>query len=253
MSVSKKIIAIGGGEIGRPGFPVETTKIDQEIIALSRKKKPKLLFIPTASSDSHSYFEIVRKHFGLRLGCVVTPLYLLDGRHTKSEISRKILSADIIYVGGGNTLKMMKAWRRFGVDRALERAYRRGVVLSGVSAGAICWFSFGNSDSLRFSQKNAPMIKVGGLGLIGALFCPHYDVEKKRAPELKRIMKNTRGVVAVAVDNCAALEILDDQFRVISSKSAANAYKVFWEKGVYRKGKILKTKEFLPLGELLSK
>ncbi len=253
MSVSKKIIAIGGGEIGRPGFPIETTKIDKEIIALSRKKRPKLLFIPTASSDSRSYFEIVKKHFGLRLGCVVTPLYLLNGEHTKSEVSRKILSADIIYVGGGNTLKMMKVWRRFGVDRALKRAYQRGVVLSGVSAGAICWFSFGNSDSLRFSQENAPMIKVRGIGLINALFCPHYDIEKKRDPELKRIMKKTPMVAAVAVENCAAIEIVDDQFRIVSSKKTANAYKVFWENGRYFKVKILKTNIFSPLRELIKK
>jgi len=64
-----KIVAIGGGEIGRPGFPVETTKIDKEIIALTGKKNPRLLFIPTASSDSESYYEVVKKHFGKRLGC----------------------------------------------------------------------------------------------------------------------------------------------------------------------------------------
>jgi len=174
----QKIVAIGGGEIGRPGFPIETTSIDKEIISLSGKEKPKLLFIPTASSDSESYFEVVKKHFGKRLGCAVDVLYLLKNKHPKGEIEKKILNSDIIYVGGGNTLKMMKTWRKLGVDTILLKAYKKGIVLSGVSAGAICWFSFGNSDSLLFSKRNAPMIKVRGLGFINLLFCPHYDVEK---------------------------------------------------------------------------
>ena len=72
----KKIVAIGGGKIGQPGYPVETTKIDKEIIRLTGKKNPRLLFIPTASSDSESYFKVVKKHFGKRLGCKTDVLYL---------------------------------------------------------------------------------------------------------------------------------------------------------------------------------
>ncbi len=71
-----KIIAIGGGEIGRPGYPVETTKIDKEIIALSGKKIPRVLFIPTASGDSNGYTEVFNKYFGKRLGCKTDVLYL---------------------------------------------------------------------------------------------------------------------------------------------------------------------------------
>ena len=73
----KKIIAIGGGEIGRPGYPIETTKIDKEIIKLTGKKNPKLLFIPTASSDSTSYFDTVKKYFGKTLKCEIDVLYLI--------------------------------------------------------------------------------------------------------------------------------------------------------------------------------
>ncbi len=182
----QKIVAIGGGEIGRPGFPVETTSIDKEIIFLSGKKRPKLLFIPTASSDSESYFEVVKQHFGKRLGCETDVLYLIKNRQQKNEIEKKILGSDIIYVGGGNTLKMMKIWRKLGVDKMLLKARNKGIVLSGVSAGAICWFSFGLSDSLLFSNKNAPMIRVRGLNFVQHLFCPHYNFEKKRKPELKK-------------------------------------------------------------------
>jgi len=248
----QKIIAIGGGEIGRPGFPVETTSIDKEIILLSGKKKPKLLFIPTASSDSESYFEVVKKHFNKRLGCEVDILYLLKNKQSKKEIERKILSSDIIYVGGGNTLKMMKIWRKLGIDKMLLKARNKGIVLSGISAGAICWFSFGLSDSLLFSNKNAPMIKVRGLGFIKFLFCPHYDFEKQREPELKKIMKKTSGM-AIAVENCCAIEIIDNNYRIISSKKTAKAYKIYWKNKKYFKEEIQKKKDFTPIKELAIK
>src|SRR3989338_5960150 len=99
-----KIVAIGGGEIGRPGYPVETTKIDKEIIALTGKTNPRLLFIPTASSDSELYYETVKKHFGKTLGCKTDVLYLINKDLSKKEIEQTIFGADIIYVGGGNTL-----------------------------------------------------------------------------------------------------------------------------------------------------
>ena len=96
----RKIIAIGGGEIGRPGYPVETTKIDKEIIKLTGKQNPKLLFIPTASSDSDGYFETVQKHFGKRLGCKVDVLWLIKENPSYKEVEEKVMSSDIVYVGG---------------------------------------------------------------------------------------------------------------------------------------------------------
>src|SRR3989344_5093693 len=134
-----KIVAVGGGEIGRPGTSIETEKIDKETIKLSGKKHPKLLFIPTASSDSEGYVEVVKKYFGKRLGCKVDVLRLLKSKPNRREIRKKILGTDIVYVGGGITLKMMAVWRKLGVDSILEVAVRKGIVLSGVSAGAVCW------------------------------------------------------------------------------------------------------------------
>ncbi|MEI6580847.1 MAG: Type 1 glutamine amidotransferase-like domain-containing protein [bacterium] len=243
-----KIIALGGGEIGRPGTKVETMSIDKEIIKLSGKKNPLLLFIPTASGDSESYYEVVKKHFGVRLKCRTDVLYLIKEKNSKEDIRKKILKADIIYVGGGNTLKMMKVWRKLGLDKILEEAYKNNIVLSGISAGAICWFKYGNSDSLVFSNKNAGMIRVKGLDFVDGLFCPHYDIEKKRKSELKRVMKNTKGF-ALALDNCMAIEIVDDKFRFISSKSTANAYITHWENGKYIET-VIKKKPFSPVSTL---
>ena len=96
------------------------------------------------------------------------------------------------------------------------------------------------------------MIRVRGLGFVEGLFCPHYHFEKKRKPELKRIMKSTPGV-GIALENCSAIEILGDTYKIITSKKTANAYKVYWKDGKYHEKKITKQKEFLPLKELFTK
>ena len=247
-----KIVAIGGGEIGRPGYPIETTEIDEEIIRLSGKPKPRLLFIPTATSDSKTYCDAVRSHFGTRLGCIIDVLYLLVNKPSRKEIEDKIFSSDIIYVGGGNTLKMMIAWRKLGVDVALEEAYRRNIILSGLSAGAICWFKYGSSDSRKFSNPEAGLIKVSGLNFINALCCPHYHNEEDRRPHLKELMRKTSGV-AVALDNCCAIEFLDENYRILTSKINANAYKVYYRKGEFHEEPIEKKKGLSPVKTLLSK
>jgi len=248
----KKIIAIGGGEIGRPGYPVETTQIDKEIINLTGKKNPRLLFVPTASADSELYFETVKKHFGKTLGCKTDVLYLINKNLSKKEIEQKIFASDIIYVGGGNTLKMMRVWRKYGVDKILKQAYERGVVLSGLSAGSICWFRWGNSDSRKSINPKADLIKVSGLNLINALHCPHYDFEKDRKLDLKKMMRKTAGI-SIAIDNCCAIEIVDDKYRIICSKKSANAYKVYWKSNKYYEEVIKKEKEFKDLKDLLKK
>ena len=248
----KKIIALGGGEIGSPGSPVETTKIDKEIINLTGKKNPRVLFIPTASSDSLGYAETFRKHFEDRLGCKVSVLRVVKEKMFHAEIERIVLSVDAIYVGGGNTLAMMRTWRACGLDTILRKAWDKGIVFSGLSAGSICWFTYGTSDSRRFNNPKADLIKVSGLGFIPATHSPHYDVEKDRRPGLKKIMKKTSGV-AVAIDNCCAIECVGDTYRVISSKPHAKAYKVYWKQGKCHEEEIAQNKEFAPLRDLLTK
>jgi dipeptidase E len=247
-----KIIALGGGEIGRPGHPIETTKIDREIIRLSGKKHPRLLFFPTASGDAEEYIRTVKKHFGKRLGCVVDTLCLIKGKPSTGEIEKKISSTDIIYVGGGDTLRMMNRWRKLSVDKMLVKAYRRDIIMSGVSAGSICWFKWGNSDSRKFKNGRGKRAKVRGLGFIKALHCPHYDVEKERKSSLKDMMKKNYGV-AIALENCCALEVVGDRYRIISSRRGKKGYKVFWSKGLYYETIIEGKSEFLHLASLLKK
>jgi len=253
-----KIIAIGGGEVGEPkedgdGFyPVETTAIDQELVRLTEKKNPRLLFIPTASYDSVDYYERIKRHFTHIGFSEVNALYLSEKSLTKEQIKHAILSHDAIYVGGGNTLRMMNVWKKLGVDKLLKQALDNNIVLAGLSAGSICWFSCGNSDSRKFTSGSSKLIKVTGLGFIDALHCPHYDAEPFRQDDLKRMMKTTPGA-AIALDNCAALEVVDGKYRIVTSKSGAKARKTYWRRGEYVVEEIKAEASYKNLNELLQK
>ena len=146
---------------------------------------------------------------------------------------------------------MMKIWRKNGVDKILKEASKRGIVLSGLSAGSICWFKWGNSDSRKFTNSSADLIKVSGLGLINALHCPHYDFDKDRKADLKKMMRKISGVV-IAIENCCAIEVIDGKYRIISSKPSANAYKVYWKMKKYYEEIIKKEKVLKPINDLLS-
>ncbi|MFC1740981.1 Type 1 glutamine amidotransferase-like domain-containing protein [Nanoarchaeota archaeon] len=246
-----RIIAIGGGKSGRAGTRYETKKIDREIVRISGRKNPKLLFIPSPSNFQEDYFKVLKKNFGA-LGCRVSPLYLTGPEPIKKDIERQVLCSDIIYVGGGNTLKMLKYLRKHGLDKILRKAAKNNIVLSGLSAGAICWFRSGCSDSRKFTDPKADLIKIKALDLVPALLCPHYDVEKDRKPGLKRLMKKTTEI-GIAIDDCSAIEIIDGKYRIITSKRQARAYRAYWKDGKYNQ-EVIETKDlFSPLDGLLRK
>ena len=228
-----------------------TLAIDSEIVELSGKRAPVCLFIPTASMDDPGYCARVERQYKDRLGCRFRILLLYKDRPAARKIRETILTSDIIYVGGGNTLRMMKLWRKLGVDNYLDQARRKGTVLCGSSAGALCWFREGNSDSRKFSDENdLTLIKVKGLNFIDALVCPHYDVEKHRPSGLKAMMKNTSGV-AIALDNCTAIEIVDNQYRILTSAKRKHAYKVYWYKNHYVREALSNDGVFRKLAPLL--
>jgi dipeptidase E len=246
----KAIVAIGGGEIRTRG----TAPIDREIIRLSKKKNPKLLFIPTASSDSERYWKHVQEYFGKFLKCKTDVLFLIKEKPSREKIRRKILSADIIYVGGGNTLQMMRFWRRLGVDRFLKAAYKNGTVLSGISAGAICWFDSGHSDSMSFySPKRWKYINVRGLGLIKGIHCPHYNSMTRGIPRRRhfRHMIRKSGGIGIAIENNCAIEFIDGRFyKVIASKNYSRAYRIYKAGGEVITEQIRREKQLAPVESL---
>jgi dipeptidase E len=250
MEKAKSIVAIGGGEIRTRG----TASIDREIIRLSGKKNPRLLFIPTASSDSDRYWKHVQEHFGKFLKCKTDVLFLVEEQLTKAQIRKKISWADIIYVGGGNTLMMMRLWRKLGVDKLLKAAYEKGTVLSGISAGAICWFESGHSDSMSFyNPRKWKYINVKGLGLVKGIHCPHYNSRTIGVPRRKhfRDMICKIGGVGIAIENNCAIEFIDGRFyKVINSKPHAHAFRVTKNRGKVTAERIPGQKRLAPIAEL---
>ncbi len=213
------IIAIGGGSLKK----MQTLSIDRHIVKLTSRKSPRALFIPTASEDDEEYCEAFDRVYGRLLGCRTNHLLLYRKPEDRAAAATKIKSADLIYVGGGNTLRMMKMWRRFGIDRLLVKAGRRGTVLAGLSAGAICWHEWGHSDSRAYSGgKNWSYIKVRGLGLRPGLYCPHLDAEKRHA-SFKRMVAKER-MTGIACDNFSAVHYSDAGASCVTARRKARVH-----------------------------
>jgi len=243
-----KFVLIGGGECGRPGTNYETEAIDREIIELSGKYSPNYLLIALGNDSPDLYYKTMKKIYNDTFACKTDELRLFD-LDNYNVIREKIVWADIIYVGGGNTLKLMNRFRRYGIDTLLNAAYYQNKILCGLSAGAICWCDYGNSDSLKFYDGEKKLIKVRGLGFLHILLCPHFDVQPYRKSSLKEMMKTTYKIPALALENGAALEVIDNKFRIITSMEKAKGIKCFWKKDMYYEN-ILERDVFHELSDL---
>lgn len=233
-----RIVAIGGGKLEKLNKNAGTWDIDLEILKMTEKSRPKLLFIPTASNDSKIYFETIQNHFGKDLGCEIFSLELHNRLYSYKELESIIFSSDIVYVGGGNTRMMLEKWTATGLDHILIEAYHKtDIVLSGLSAGAICWFKYGSSDSDKFDNPEAKLINLPGLDLLDLTVCPHFDVEFDRAPHFKALLQRIENT-GIGLDDCCALKIEDDKYQIISSKESANAWILKWETGNYHEVKL---------------
>lgn len=218
----RTIVAIGGGELK----DLETFTLDKLIVEYAGKARPHALFIPTASGDSEDYAHTFERVYAGELGCRTDALRLLGSAPSADEIAEKIAWADLVYVGGGNTLRMMRRWRALGVDKLLIQACGRGTVLSGLSAGAICWFRYGHSDSKKFSAKGGPWeyIRLRGIGIIPATVCPHHTSDERRLGFRKTIGRY--GGVGIGLDDCCALVLRDGVYSIAASREDASAWKL---------------------------
>lgn len=196
--LNKNIVAIGGGGFGRSLGQLE---IEKYITSLVKVDRPKICFIPTASGDNDLYKLNFYRAFS-KLNCITSHLDLFSRTENLEE---KILSQDIIYVGGGNTKSMLAVWKDWNLHNILKIAYEKGIVMSGVSAGAICWFDKGITDS--FSDK---LEIIDCLGIVNGIACPHYDEEKERAPFVNEIIKSQRIDSCICIEGDCALHIKND-------------------------------------------
>lgn len=240
-----KIVAIGGGEIGRNGSSIETEEIDREIIKLSEKKHPRVLFLPPTSSHSEEYWKVFQKYYGQKLGCQVDVLYLSKDNSSTEKIRAAILDTDIIYVGGGDTNKMLDIWRTHKIDKFLEEAGKKGIILSGLSAGAYCWF-----EKAISSSKEAIYTGIGLIKKISNV-C-HYPQDEKNK---EIIFKNVNNITipVIALENCSALEIANNQYRIITSSKKAHAYLLHRHNGKVVEEELPNDKKFRPLEELFQR
>ena len=216
--MKKHIIAIGGGGFGRNN---SSYLIEKYILNLSEKSKPKICFLPTATGDNDAY--IVRFYSVFtRLNC--TPSHIDFFKRT-INIKNHIMAQDIVFVGGGNTKSMLAIWKDWGMSDLLINAYNNGIIMSGVSAGAICWFTCGITDSWDAELRILPC-----LDLISGTCCPHYDEEPSRIPFVKKILLEEKVTNCISIEGGSAMHFIDGKpFKNVSFKNNKNTYNVFLE------------------------
>ncbi len=212
-----RFAAIGGGTFE------ETDELVRRIVEMSGKAIPNILYIGTAAEDSTNPQTSCKKSFKrVCRGTVMRKLALVRSSYTEEEMDALLNWADIIYVSGGNTEYMLEVWEQFGLDRKLKRIFEEdSAVLSGMSAGAICWFTDGYTDSDRYKDEegwNFRLIRPS-TGVYPALFCPHYNLPgRERFDEIARSFD----LPAIALTDCAAF--LYDNGAVSYAFSAPEAY-----------------------------
>ena len=211
------IVAMGGG-----GFSMEPDNplLDDYVLSLLEKSSPRVCFLPTASGDSDSYIVKFYEAFG-NGRCVPTHLSLF--RRTIDDLRSFILDQDVIYVGGGNTANMLAAWRVHGLDEILREAWSSGVILCGLSAGAVCWYESGVTDSFGKQLRSLPDC----LGFLPGSHCPHYDGERQRRPTYQHLIAQRVLVDGIAADDGVALRYSGSELiEVVSSRQDARAWSV---------------------------
>jgi peptidase E len=211
----RQIIALGGG-----GFSMEPDNLalDVYILKQARRSSPLVCFIPTASGDADGY---VVRFYGAFSQLDCRPSHLALFRRTP-DLRNFLLRQDVIYVSGGNTKSMLAVWRDWGLPDILREAWETGIVLAGISAGAICWFDVGITDSWA-----GLLTPISCLGFLPGTCCPHYDGETERRPALHDLILRRAVPTALALEDGAAAHFVGTELlRVVTSRPEARAYRV---------------------------
>lgn len=245
--MAKHIVAIGGAELGE----LETLPIDRAIRDLTEKDRPHALFIPTASEDASGYVDTFAYVYRNHLGCDVDSLCIAVDGPDLDLTAQKVEWADLIYVGGGNTPKMVRRWREIGLDKLLRAAWMGGTVLSGLSAGANCWMRFANTDSPTIEGRARERFteRMEGLAFLDLALCPHMTREEYRFREFLEMMETTPGI-GIGLDDGCALQVRDDQFRFLSCVPGAGALLVWNSEGAVKHERVEAFEDFRPLSSL---
>jgi len=198
------------------------SELDDYALSLADVPRPRVCFLPTASGDADHY--VVRFYRRFSAGCEASHVSLFRRDQgtggVEDDLATHLLAQDLIYVGGGNVVSMLGAWRAHGLDSILRRAWKQGIVLCGPSAGSLCWF-----EQALSAFHGAPR-PIRGLGLLPYSNCVHYDAEPARRTEYHRFVADgMRG--GFAVEDGVALHFRGTSLeRVVSSRPDGCAYRV---------------------------
>jgi dipeptidase E len=212
MATQRHIVALGGR--GSPGGP-----LNRYLLGLTAKERPRVCFLPTATGDAASATVGFYDAFPASL---CEPAHLELFGVPRADLREHLLAQDVVYVSGGNTANMLAVWRVHGIDAMLREAWEAGIVLCGPSAGAICWFEGGVTDSFGPELRRLD----DGLAFLPGSFCPHYDSETARGPAFRRFVAD--GLPAgIAADDAVGVRFAGDALvEVVSEGAGSTAYRV---------------------------
>ena len=210
--MTRRIVACGGRQLFYPA-------LISYVFSLARRERPRVLFLPTASGDSADYLLTFYQQIA---GWPCEPRHLALFERTTEDPAEVIAQADVVIVGGGNTANMLAIWRLHGIEKALRDAYAKGAVLTGWSAGCICWFEAGITDS--FTPELGPL--NDGLAILKGSACPHYDSEERRPVVYQREIAAGLPEGVALDDGVAALYEDERLVEIVSGRPDGRAFRV---------------------------
>ena len=211
------IFAMGGG-----GFTMEPNNplLDDFVLSLARAKEPRILFLPTASGDTTAQINAFKARFAHRT-CAPEHVSLFRLRETTRSLQEIVFEQDIVYVGGGSMRNLLAIWQAHGLDKLLLEAWEAGIVLAGLSAGAMCWFQAG------VTRSSGPPETLAGLGLLEGSLTVHADGEPERLPVWLANVRSGALPGGWALDDGVGLLFRGKRLeRVVSSRPGAGAQRV---------------------------
>ncbi len=226
-STIKKILVYGAG------LP---TRFLLYIKSITEKSTPRVCFLPTASADNPYSINSWYEQCNLNGVEGFVQRMFISSYEQKQSFEEVLLSMDAIVVGGGNTLNMLAIWKAQGVDLVLRQAWEKGIVLAGGSAGSLCWFEQGTTDS-----RPKEISKIECLGFLKGSHCPHYDSEETRRPLYHSYIRSKEFKPGYACDDLAAILFHDNEVKkVVALNEESDAYYVYLENGEVKEKKFEK-------------
>jgi dipeptidase E len=211
--VERHIVGLGGGG----DTPAQTQRLYDYVLALTGKARPRLLYVPTAIGDSDEAVVSFYERFAGRGELS----HLKTFPWPPAELRELILSQDAITVSGGNTANMLAIWQVHGIDVLMREAWEQGVILWGASAGMICWFEHGVTDS--FGPQLGAM---DCLGFLPGSACPHYDGEVERRPRYRELVEAGLAGGVAADDGVAVHYVGTEISEIVTCRPGTAAYRV---------------------------